>query len=189
MVKETIILEYTCDLCKKPIRSEAYSPAWATLNLNGTGNFDRDGDLINIDLCRDCVKKADKMIVDLFTADKAEEKITEIDENREKIDEKPPIIDGNSEKVDANSEVSEESSEVSEEKPQAIPRKKKEKRGKKSTLDDGKIMALRRAGWTNAKIAEEFGVSGWTIGQHVKKIEAGGAFVENLWEEGNEHII
>lgn len=168
MVKETIILEYTCDLCKKPIRSEVYSPAWATLNLDGDGNYDRDGDLINIDLCRDCAPKANKMIVDLFQQEEAETKITEIDENSEKIDVKPQIIDANSEKVD--------------EEPQKVDKKprKRSKGGKKSTLDDGKIMALRRAGWTNAKIAEEFGVSGWTIGQHVKKIEAGGAFVEDF---------
>ena len=168
MVKETIILEYTCDLCKNPIRSEVYSPVWATLSLDGDGNYNRDGDLINVDLCRDCAKKADRMIVDLFTAEKAEEKITEIDET--------------SEVSEVSSEVIDENCEEADEKPQKVDKKprKRSKGGKKSTLDDGKIMALRRAGWTNAKIAEEFGVSGWTIGQHVKKIEAGGAFVEDF---------
>ena len=46
-------------------------------------------------------------------------------------------------------------------------------------------MALRRAGWNYSQIAEEFGVSSWTIGQHVKKAEAAGAFVEDF-EEGKD---
>ena len=50
------------------------------------------------------------------------------------------------------------------------PRKKKP--GKKPSIDLGKVKALHRAGWSNLKIADEMGVSGATIGYHLKRMES-----------------
>lgn len=67
---------------------------------------------------------------------------------------------------DKNSEKFEEKSQKSTE----TVKKPTQSRGRNSELDDGKILALHRAGWSNSKIAEEMHVSGWTIGQHLKKL-------------------
>ena len=40
---------------------------------------------------------------------------------------------------------------------------------KRKTLDDGKIKALRKAGWSLEKIADEMGVSAQTISNHLNK--------------------
>lgn len=40
-------------------------------------------------------------------------------------------------------------------------------------IDTGKIMALHNAGWTNAKIADEMGLSAVTVGKYVKKLLKG----------------
>lgn len=45
---------------------------------------------------------------------------------------------------------------------------------KKPPIDDGKIMALSRAGWSVAKIADEMGVTSNTIYNHIKKMEEKG---------------
>jgi DNA-binding NarL/FixJ family response regulator len=39
---------------------------------------------------------------------------------------------------------------------------------KKKPLDDGKILALRKAGWSLAKIADEMGCSAQTIVNHIE---------------------
>ena len=147
MFKEIVVQKYFCDKCGKEITGTVFSPLWGELALDGDGNYNRDGDIINIDICGACLEEVTRTLVNSV---KAEEKITENDKNSEKNDEKP---------------------------------RKKSKGGNKSTLDDGKIMALHRAGWTNAKIADEMGVSGWTIGQHIQKMEAGGAFVDDFEED------
>ena len=36
-------------------------------------------------------------------------------------------------------------------------------------IDTGKIVALHKAGWTNAKIADEMGLSAVTVGKYIKK--------------------
>ena len=36
-------------------------------------------------------------------------------------------------------------------------------------IDAGKIAALHKAGWTNAKIADEMGLSAVTVGKYIKK--------------------
>ena len=41
-------------------------------------------------------------------------------------------------------------------------------------LDNGKIAALHRAGWSNEKIADEMGVTGVTIGNRIKKMRERG---------------
>lgn len=46
----------------------------------------------------------------------------------------------------------------------------KKKSGKE--IDMGKVRALRNAGWSCEKIGEEFGVSGQTIINHLKKEES-----------------
>ena len=51
---------------------------------------------------------------------------------------------------------------------------KKNGRQSKNELDDGKIKALREAGWTISKIADEFGASEATICNHLKKMGLSG---------------
>lgn len=156
MFKEIITQKYFCDLCGEEIDGAVFSPIWGRLLPDSDGNYERDGDIINVDICHNCVDKAEKMIFLLFQQNnEAETEVTEIDKNSEKIDAKPQKIDA-----------------------------KEKKGGRKSNLDDGKIMALHRAGWSAAKIAEEFGVSSWTIGQHIKKAEASGAFVDEFPDPG-----
>ena len=41
-------------------------------------------------------------------------------------------------------------------------------------LDNGKIAALHRAGWSNEKIADEMGTTGVTIGNRIKKMKEKG---------------
>ena len=57
--------------------------------------------------------------------------------------------------------------------PEEQPKTKDQKNDtKRSNLDDGKILALRNAGWTYKKIADEMGVSDATIISHLKKMQA-----------------
>ena len=44
-------------------------------------------------------------------------------------------------------------------KPEPVEEKPKPKRGKRSTVDKGKIQALKNAGWTVKQVAEECGCS------------------------------
>lgn len=135
MVKEIVKQIAYCDLCGKEITDSIFSPIWGELKPDGDGNYDRDGDIIGVDICGGCKDRAEKRILrDILHP---EEKATENDKNSEK-------------KV-----------------------KKSYGRGHHSNLDDGKIMALRRAGWSMAKIAEEFGVSSVTIGKHIRRMEEG----------------
>lgn len=53
------------------------------------------------------------------------------------------------------------------------PESKSSKYGRKN-LDEGKIGALHKAGWTNEKIAEEMGTTGVTIGARLKKMKERG---------------
>lgn len=62
-----------------------------------------------------------------------------------------------------------------EDKPEKKPKESKKEPTKKR-IDDGKIMALRRAGWSQAKIADEMGISVATVNKHIKAIEAEGIF-------------
>ena len=43
--------------------------------------------------------------------------------------------------------------------------------GKKKPLDDGKMLALRKAGWTYEKIADEMRCSAQTVINHIKERE------------------
>ena len=43
-------------------------------------------------------------------------------------------------------------------------------------LDNGKIAALHRAGWSNEKIADELHTTGVTIGNRIKKMKERGEF-------------
>lgn len=64
---------------------------------------------------------------------------------------------------------------ASKEKKKDGKRQKVEAAGKKPVksrkqIDTGKIMALHRARWSNAKIADEMGLSAVTVGKYVKKL-------------------
>lgn len=52
--------------------------------------------------------------------------------------------------------------------PNSTPRVKKQKK-----VDVGRIIALHKAGWTNAKIAEDVGVSDVTVGKYIREALAG----------------
>ena len=61
-----------------------------------------------------------------------------------------------------------------EDDPEYFPQEKKNEKGKpvKKGIDKGKVKALRRAGWSIPKIADEMGVSTATIGYHLKQFES-----------------
>ena len=53
--------------------------------------------------------------------------------------------------------------------PEPTPTPKAEKKSKRKPFDTGKLRALRNAGWSVAKIADEMGVTEQTIRNHMKK--------------------
>lgn len=59
--------------------------------------------------------------------------------------------------------------------PEAEPKKvaeavvKKQTKARKADFDTGKARALREAGWTFAKIADEMGVAPQTVANHLKE--------------------
>lgn len=57
-------------------------------------------------------------------------------------------------------------------------------KAKRKSLDMGKVQALRNAGWSMKKIADEMGVSEGTIWNNLKKLEGGeiGGSKENVPE-------
>ncbi len=59
---------------------------------------------------------------------------------------------------------------LSDKEPEPEPPKRKPNPGSTKVLDEGKIKALRVAGWSIAKIADEMGVSEPTIAKRLKKI-------------------
>ena len=50
------------------------------------------------------------------------------------------------------------------------PKPKKAKKERKSSVDSGKIGALRKAGWPIAKIADEMQITDQTVRNHLKKL-------------------
>ena len=56
-----------------------------------------------------------------------------------------------------------------EQAPEPSPKPKPEKTRGRKPFDIGKLRALRNAGWSVAKIADEMGVSEQTIRNHMKK--------------------
>ena len=52
-----------------------------------------------------------------------------------------------------------------------IPAKEKRPAANRKKLDDGKMLALRKAGWTYEKIADEMGCSPQTVINHIKEKE------------------
>ena len=53
-----------------------------------------------------------------------------------------------------------------------IPKKVVAGSGSRKKLDDGKMLALRRAGWTYQRIAEEMGCTDQTVINHIRDKEA-----------------
>ena len=52
-----------------------------------------------------------------------------------------------------------------------VPKPSTNPTGKKKPLDDGKMLALRKAGWTYEKIADEMRCSAQTVINHIKERE------------------
>ena len=69
--------------------------------------------------------------------------------------------------------VFDEPVEVADTKPEPEPETPASKYAPKN-LDNGKIAALHRAGWSNEKIADEMGTTGVTIGNRIKKMKEKG---------------
>ena len=69
--------------------------------------------------------------------------------------------------------VFDEPIEVADTKPEPEPETPASKYAPKN-LDNGKIAALHRAGWSNEKIAEEMKTTGVTIGTRLKKMNERG---------------
>ena len=69
--------------------------------------------------------------------------------------------------------VFDEPIEVADTKPEPEPEAPASKYAPKN-LDNGKIAALHRAGWTNEKIADEMHTTGVTIGARLKKMRERG---------------
>ena len=67
-------------------------------------------------------------------------------------------------------EPKEEPKEDEPEKPAEEPKPKKTKKERKSSVDSGKIGALRKAGWPIAKIADEMQITDQTVRNHLKKL-------------------
>ncbi len=165
--KKVISLEYFCDLCGKQIEGKVYSPVWGELDQDGDGNYDRDGDIINVDICSYCVKKADRMIVDLFTGNRQAESNEEVkqevseiqvkaDESREEATETEPEL------------VRELALELAQMEENEAPRPRRG--GRAIKIDIFKVMELHNAGWSNGKIAKELGVSAATIQRRVNEV-------------------
>lgn len=75
--------------------------------------------------------------------------------------------------LDEAVEIIDDFMENFEVKPVELEDKPKRKRGgQKKPIDDGKIEALRRAGWSLAKIADEMGCSPQTVANRLAKMEA-----------------
>lgn len=60
--------------------------------------------------------------------------------------------------------------ETKPDKPAEEPKPKKKKKERKSSIDTGKIGALRKAGWSIAKIADEMQITDQTVRNHLKKL-------------------
>lgn len=71
-----------------------------------------------------------------------------------------------------------------EELPSPPSEKKSAAGAKKKALDMGKVVALRNAGWSLKKIADEMGVSEGTIWNNLKKMEDQDAGIEERTDEG-----
>lgn len=60
---------------------------------------------------------------------------------------------------------------MADEPKKAAPKAEPKKQGAKKELDMGKVKALRKAGWTLEKIADEMGCSAQTIANKLKGAE------------------
>ncbi len=168
MVKEETIYTYFCDMCGGKIDGTVYSPIWGELDTDGDGSYDRDGGIINVDICENCRKDAEQMIVGLFsrykeaahgTDDGSQEEVNK--GNQDGYESKP--------KDELVRELAQELAQMDKEGEETIPRKG----AKPIQVDIFKIMELHNAGWSNGKIAQELGVSTATIQRRVSEVLKG----------------
>lgn len=66
-----------------------------------------------------------------------------------------------------------EPKEEAKEEPKPAPKKPGAKKPGPKPIDHGKIMALRRAGWSVAKIADEMRCAEQTVRNHIKEEQNG----------------
>jgi hypothetical protein len=142
---------FKCDRCGRTIDKPVRIEAWY---VNRTGNLTEKAYIFNgeesneLDLCEGCAKVLNDFIYP------PEEEAEEIPEQDPEEDEDPFVPKKLTDKLKKDL--------VKEKKPH--PTKKK--------LDIGKIRALRDAGWSLKKIADEMGVgSPQTIANHLKEVE------------------
>jgi hypothetical protein len=142
---------FKCDRCKKVVIKPVRLEAWF---VNHIGSLTDKAYIFNgeesneLDLCEGCAKALNDFIYP------PEEEAEEIPEQDPEEDEDPFVPKKLTDKLKKDL--------VKEKKPH--PTKKK--------IDIGKIRALRDAGWSLKKIAEEMGVaSPQTIANHLKEVE------------------
>lgn len=133
---------YYCDICGKEIKDYSRKIATVIESDKTPEGAVAHADLLSTkyDFCGRCLSKIDQELVKFIK--NLKHKI-EADKQREAIE--PQL---------------EESEEPKADEPK--------KEGKRKKLDDGKIGALREAGWTLQQIAEEMGASPQTIFNHLK---------------------
>lgn len=152
------VISWVCDHCDCTV------PADAKLYLFEIGLFDRDveeikmpdDDFTDCVLCEDCVKEVRAWLFN------------------EELKEQPapaPEISA-SEKEEFN-KVTEEMIDNLEDNVEAVAvevvKREKKKTGPKKNIDYGKIWALKNAGWSQKKIADEMGCSEASICRILKK--------------------
>ncbi len=162
MVKEETIYTYFCDMCGGKIEGTVYSPFWGEMDTDGDGSYDRDGNIISVDICEKCRKDAEQMISGMFSRykeaanDGSQAKVN--NGNRDGYESKP--------KDELVQELAQELAQMDKEGDEPIPRKG----AKPIQVDIFKIMELHNAGVSNAKIAQELGVSTATIQRRVSEV-------------------
>lgn len=138
---------FKCDRCGKTIDKPIRIEAWymdKTGSLSGKAYIFNGEETNELDLCEDCAKALN----DLVYPSEPEE----TEETEETEEEEEPFIP--------------------KELTDRLKKKLVNARPGKKNLDIGKIKALRDAGWSLKKIAEEMGVaSPQTIANHLKEVE------------------
>lgn len=90
------------------------------------------------------------------------------------------------ESVEGTSEPEPTQEEETNTPPNDVPETTK-KGAKRKPVDTGKMMALRKAGWSMKKIADELGISESCVYNHLKRLEEEEA-IKRIAESRGEHV-
>lgn len=82
--------------------------------------------------------------------------------------------------IDSDNEAEKEAGNSDDQEPEASEHDEKDAKHKKRVqVDTGKLMALRKAGWSVPKIADELGIGKSTVYNYVMKMQKGAANENN----------